>query len=115
MYYLSYVFNYVILDIYNFPTPQHGHNPNNYGRALMSAPPQAITSNPHTNLLNVYIQIANKMRFQKKKTVTSISSIQLVVVVVVVVVVAAAAAALIGSMELYNNINNNNNNNNNNN
>jgi hypothetical protein len=48
--------------------PQQGHNPNNYGRALMSA----ITPNPHTNLLIVYIyiyiymQIANKMGFQKK-------------------------------------------------
>jgi hypothetical protein len=29
--------------------------PNNYGRALMSAIPQAIAPNPHTNLLNVYI------------------------------------------------------------
>jgi hypothetical protein len=27
----------------------------------MSAIPQAIAPNPHTNLLNVYIQIANKM------------------------------------------------------
>jgi hypothetical protein len=35
-------------------------NPNNYGRALLIAPPQAIASNPHTNLLNVYIQLANK-------------------------------------------------------
>jgi hypothetical protein len=34
--------------------PQQGHNPNNYGRALMSAFPQAITPNPYTNLLNVY-------------------------------------------------------------
>jgi hypothetical protein len=34
----------------------------------MSAPPQAIAPNPHTNLLNVYIQIANasKMGFQKQ-------------------------------------------------
>jgi hypothetical protein len=32
-------------------------NPNNYRRALMSMPPQAITPNPHTNLLNVYIYI----------------------------------------------------------
>jgi hypothetical protein len=31
----------------------------------MSAPPQAIAPNPNTNLLNVYIQIANKMGFQK--------------------------------------------------
>jgi hypothetical protein len=31
---------------------------------LMSAPPQAIAPNPHTHLLNVYIQIANKMGFQ---------------------------------------------------
>jgi hypothetical protein len=30
----------------------------------MSAPPQAIAPNPHTNLLNVYIQIVNKMGFQ---------------------------------------------------
>jgi hypothetical protein len=46
-------------------TPHQAHNPNNYGRALMSALPQAITPNPHTNLLNVYIQIANKMGFKK--------------------------------------------------
>jgi hypothetical protein len=32
----------------------------------MSAPPQAIAPNPHTNLLNTYIQIANKMGFQQK-------------------------------------------------
>jgi hypothetical protein len=32
----------------------------------MSDIPQAITPNPHTNLLNVYIQIANKMGFQQK-------------------------------------------------
>jgi hypothetical protein len=49
------------------------HNPNNYGKALMSAIPQAITPKPHTNLLNVYIHIyiyiyiANKMEFQQKK------------------------------------------------
>jgi hypothetical protein len=35
----------------------------------MSALPQAIAPNPHTNLLNVYIQIANKMQFQHKKKV----------------------------------------------
>jgi hypothetical protein len=33
----------------------------------MSSSAQAIAPNPHTNLLNVYIQIANKMWFQKKK------------------------------------------------
>jgi hypothetical protein len=33
----------------------------------MSVPPQATASNPHTHLLNEYIQIANKMRFQHKK------------------------------------------------
>jgi hypothetical protein len=33
----------------------------------MSAPPQARAHNPHTNSLNVYIQIANKMGFQQKK------------------------------------------------
>jgi hypothetical protein len=54
MYDLGYVFNYVIWDISIIPpTPQQGHNPNNYGMALMSAIPQAITPNPHTNLLNV--------------------------------------------------------------
>jgi hypothetical protein len=31
----------------------------------MSAIPRASTPNPHTNLLNVYIQIANKMGFKK--------------------------------------------------
>jgi hypothetical protein len=33
----------------------------------MSASPQAIAPNPYTNLLNVYIQIANKMGFQQKE------------------------------------------------
>jgi hypothetical protein len=33
----------------------------------MSVPPQAIAPNPHTNLLNVNIQVANKMEFQQKK------------------------------------------------
>jgi hypothetical protein len=33
----------------------------------MSAPPQTIAPNPHTNLLNVYTQIANKIGFQQKK------------------------------------------------
>jgi hypothetical protein len=37
MYYVAYVFNYVVLDMSIIPqTPQKGHNPNNYGRALMS-------------------------------------------------------------------------------
>jgi hypothetical protein len=48
-------------------TPHQAHNPNNYGRALMSAIHQAITPSPHTNLLNVYIQIANKMGFQQQQ------------------------------------------------
>jgi hypothetical protein len=39
-------------------------NPNNYGRALLNALPQAIAPNSHTNLLNVYIQLANKMGFR---------------------------------------------------
>jgi hypothetical protein len=33
----------------------------------MSALPQAIAPNPHTNLLNVYILIANEMEFEQKK------------------------------------------------
>jgi hypothetical protein len=33
----------------------------------MGVHPQAIAPNPHTNLLNVYIQIANKMGFKKFK------------------------------------------------
>jgi hypothetical protein len=45
-------------------SPHQAPNPNDYGRALLSAPPQAIAPNPHTNLLNVCIQIANKMGFQ---------------------------------------------------
>jgi hypothetical protein len=55
--------------------PQQAHNPNNYGRALLSALPQAIAPNSHTNLLNnllnnllyiqLYIQIANKTWFKK--------------------------------------------------
>jgi hypothetical protein len=68
MYYLGYVFNYVILDIRIIPPrPNRVIIPNNYGRTLMSAIPQDITPNPHTNLLNVYIQIANKIGFQPKK------------------------------------------------
>jgi hypothetical protein len=43
------------------PTPHESRNPNNYGRALLSVLPQAIASNPHTNLLNVYLQIGNEM------------------------------------------------------
>jgi hypothetical protein len=33
----------------------------------MSALPQAIAPNPHTNLLNGYVQIANKMGFQQQQ------------------------------------------------
>jgi hypothetical protein len=33
----------------------------------MSAPPLATAPNPHTNSLNVYIQLANKMGFQQQK------------------------------------------------
>jgi hypothetical protein len=47
--------------------PISAHNPNNHGRALMSVPSQAIAPNPHTNLLNVCIQIANKMGFQQQQ------------------------------------------------
>jgi hypothetical protein len=36
----------------------------------MSVLPQAIAPNSHTNLLNVYIQIANKMRFKKNLSTT---------------------------------------------
>jgi hypothetical protein len=53
--------------------PHQAHNPNNYGRALMSALPQAITPNPHTNLLNVYTQIANKMGFQQQQQQQKVS------------------------------------------
>jgi hypothetical protein len=35
----------------------------------MSALSQATAPNPHINLLNVYIQIANKMEFQQKNTI----------------------------------------------
>jgi hypothetical protein len=49
------------------PTPHQAPNPNNYGRALLSALPQAIAPNPHTNFQNVYIHFANKIGFQKKK------------------------------------------------
>jgi hypothetical protein len=34
---------------------------------IMSALPQATAANPHTNLPNVYIEIANKMGFQQKE------------------------------------------------
>jgi hypothetical protein len=47
--------------------PNQAPSPNNYERALLSAPPQAIAPNPHTNLLNVYIQLANKMGFQQQQ------------------------------------------------
>jgi hypothetical protein len=50
--------------------PHQAYNPNNYRRALMSAPSQAITPNPHTNLQNVYIQIASKIGFQQQKSKT---------------------------------------------
>jgi hypothetical protein len=53
------VFKFHIYKYYS-PTPHQAHNPNKYGRALMSNPPQAIAPNPHTNLLNAYIQIAKK-------------------------------------------------------
>jgi hypothetical protein len=33
----------------------------------MSVLPQAIAPNPHTNLLNVCIQIANKLGFQQQE------------------------------------------------
>jgi hypothetical protein len=33
----------------------------------MSAPPQAITPNPHNILLKVYTQIANEMGFQQQQ------------------------------------------------
>jgi hypothetical protein len=36
----------------------------------MNAPPQAIAPNLHTNFLNAYIQIVNKMEFQQKKSDT---------------------------------------------
>jgi hypothetical protein len=52
---------------YYAPTPHQAHNPNNYGRALISAILQAITPNPNTNLMNVCIQIANKIGFQPKR------------------------------------------------
>jgi hypothetical protein len=67
MYYLGYVLNYVVLDIGIIPHAQQGHNLNNYGGALMCSIPQAITPNPHTNFVNVYIQIANKVGFQQNK------------------------------------------------
>jgi hypothetical protein len=52
--------------MYYSPTPHQAPNPNNYGRAILSSPPQAIAPNPHINLLIVYIQIANKMGFKKR-------------------------------------------------
>jgi hypothetical protein len=40
--------------IWNFPSsPCQAHNTNYYGRALMSALPQAIAPNPHTNLQEI--------------------------------------------------------------
>jgi hypothetical protein len=38
----------------------------------MSAIPQANTPNPHTNLLNAYMPIANKMGLQPKKKSSSL-------------------------------------------
>jgi hypothetical protein len=51
----------------NRPSPHQDSNSNNYGRALLSVPPQAIAPNLHICFLNVYTQIANKMGFQQKK------------------------------------------------
>jgi hypothetical protein len=48
-------------------TPHQAHNLNKYGKALMSAPSQAIVPNHHTSLLNVYIQITNKLGFQQQQ------------------------------------------------
>jgi hypothetical protein len=39
----------------------------------MSTTPQAIAPNPHTNLLNVCIQIANKMGFQQQQKMIEIN------------------------------------------
>jgi hypothetical protein len=61
---------YAVLDIsIILPSPTRLITLNNCGRALISAIPQAITPNPHTNLLNIYIyiKIANKMGFQPKR------------------------------------------------
>jgi hypothetical protein len=55
--------------------PNQAPNPKNYGRALLSVPPQAIAPNPHTNLLNVYIQLANKMGFQQTNKQTNKNSV----------------------------------------
>jgi hypothetical protein len=44
--------------------PHQAHNPN-YFRRAPSILPQAIAPSPHTNLLNVHIQIANERWFQK--------------------------------------------------
>jgi hypothetical protein len=54
---------------YYSPTPHQAHNPNNHGRALLSAPPQAIAPNPHTTLLNVQYMYGLQMKwgFNKKK------------------------------------------------
>jgi hypothetical protein len=41
-------------------------NPNNYGRALLSAPSQAIAPHPHTNLLNVIYRLQIKWGFKNK-------------------------------------------------
>jgi hypothetical protein len=60
-------------------TAHQAHNPNNYGRALISALLQATAPNPHTNLLNVYIQIANKMGVKKKeKQIMTTNNVQII-------------------------------------
>jgi hypothetical protein len=41
----------------------------------MTAPSQAIAPIPHTNLLNVYIQIANKLEFQKKYKIQQLQTL----------------------------------------
>jgi hypothetical protein len=43
----------------------------------MSALPQAIVPNSHTNLLNVYVQIANEMGFQQNKTKQKIKKLSI--------------------------------------
>jgi hypothetical protein len=42
--------------------------------SIWSALPQAIAPNPHANLLNVYIQIANKMGFEQQQKILARNS-----------------------------------------
>jgi hypothetical protein len=58
-------FDYWIINITTYTIHLQAHNPNNYERALMSAPPQGIAPNPHTNLPNNLYRLQIKWGLKK--------------------------------------------------